>query len=265
MTLKSAPCFQELADNLKEHAGRGVLIELVNGGNWGDALIQAGQRVFFEAHKIPYIRIPTKPRGQFWKMRKSRSLRPVAVFSGGGALVPWWDRYAQLVTASEGYHRTIILPSTLGMELNLKSKHTDIWIRDFDVSPQFAAKHRFCHDMAFFLDPAEREVTQDSGMFFRTDAETVTRGLPAGNNDISAQGLHDSDHEVFLDVVGACKTVYTDRLHVGISGALLGRETHIFPSKGGKTRAIFEASIKGNYPHVTFHDEGPKEFGIDLV
>lgn len=265
MSLRNATCYQELAASLKKHAGRGVLIELVSGGNWGDALIHAGQRAFFDAFNIPYIRIPTKPRSRYWKLRQSRSLRPVAVFSGGGALVPWWNRYDQLVEASEGYYRTIILPSTLSMELKLKCKHTDIWLRDLDTSPKFAAKHRFCHDMAFFLDPTPRKTTQRVGMFFRTDAESVMQGLPTGNNDISAKGRHTNDHETFLDVVGACETVYTDRLHVGISGALMGRQTHIFPSRGGKTRAIYEASIKDRYPHVSFHEESKKELGIELV
>ncbi|MEP1356269.1 MAG: polysaccharide pyruvyl transferase family protein [Tateyamaria sp.] len=267
MSLKNAPCFKELADSLKAHtkAGR-VLIELVSGGNWGDALIHAGQKKFLAEYNIRHIRMPIK---QMWhrntrKILKSRSLRPVALFSGGGALMPWWKRYDQLLLASDGFNRTIVLPSSIGMPLELKSRFTDVWLRETTVSPQFVPDYRFCHDMAFFLAPSPREITKGPGHFFRTDLETVSEDLPADNNDISAKGRHNSDPEVFLDEIGKHEVIYTDRLHVGISGALLGRETHIFASRGDKTRAIFNASIAPNYPNVSFHEESPKEFGIEF-
>ena len=176
--------------------------------------------------------------------------------------MPWWNRHEQLRKASDGFHRTIVLPSSVGMPLILKSKFTDVWLRETDVSPQFIPDYRFCHDMAFFLNPIKREVTKEVGYFFRTDAEAVIEGLPIGNNDISAKGLHNSDPSEFLNEIGKHQVVYTNRLHVAIAGALLGRETHIFASRGDKTRAVFNASIKHNYPNVSFHQESPREHGV---
>jgi len=256
MSLKAAPEFEHLANFIAKAAEGRTLVEIVNTGIWGDALIQAGQREFFSHFGISYIQIPVWPkpwRGSLWKMYKGRSLSPVGFVSGGGYMVPWYDRPDEVRRASRGFGHLILLPSTIGVSPILESKKSDIWVRDKSHSPQYVDESRFCHDMAFFLDPEPRSPTEEAGMFFRSDKERVLKTLPPGNVDIAAQGTHASDPNQFLDEVGRFEKIYTDRLHVGIAGALLGRETHLFPSRGGKTRAVFDASLRENYPNVEFH------------
>ncbi len=81
MTLKSASCFEVLANSLKEYTNDGrVLTELVNGVNWAGALIHACQRRFFEIHNIPYIWLQ---RGREWSIGwiyKAKSLPPTTMF-----------------------------------------------------------------------------------------------------------------------------------------------------------------------------------------
>lgn len=267
MSLKTASEFKDLAEFIVEAAKGRTLVEVVNTGIWGDALIHAGQREFFSHFGISYVQIPVWPkpwRGALWKMYKGRSLRPVGFVSGGGFMQPWYDRPNEVRRASRSFGHFILLPSTLGMTPVLESRKSDIWVRDKSQSTQYVDQYRFCHDMAFFLDPKPRRASEELGLFFRKDKERVVGTLPPGNVDLSAKGTHSSDPEEFLDEIGRFEKIYTDRLHIGIAGALLGRETHLFPSRGGKTRAIFDASLRENYPNVEFHEGGLQELRLGI-
>ena len=93
---------------------------------------------------------------------------------------------------------------------------------------------------------------------FRTDLEKTTLELPKGNFDVS-QGFSADDplqlsslHATYwmMSFIGSFDIVRTNRLHVGIMAAMLGRELHLYDNSYGKVRDIYEYSLRERFPNV---------------
>lgn len=107
--------------------------------------------------------------------------------------------------------------------------------------------------MAFYLRPKPSRIVREVGNLFRNDTERAFFELPEDNIDLSAEGAHQTDVEGFLDRVGKCEVLYTNRLHTGIAGILLGRAVHLYRSRASKLMSIFKASIASDYGNATYH------------
>ena len=65
---------------------------------------------------------------------------------------------------------------------------------------------------------------------------------------------HDFVAKDLLDVIGQAEVIFTNRLHVGIAGALLGKRVRLYDNSYGKIRDVYHSSLK-NYALVRFHEE----------
>jgi exopolysaccharide biosynthesis predicted pyruvyltransferase EpsI len=268
MTLKDQPCYSQLADELKSFARGRKLIEIVNTGNWGDSLIHAGQAQFLkdigiEPWRFSILKLKRMHRHKL--MLLSKVLCPRAIVSGNGAFQPFYERPKQVVDVASFFSRVLIMPSSFPIVPDLSPDRTVFWRRDQVDSLASLPDSPFCHDMAFYLSPRPRKPIKQIGIFFREDIEKGDYSIPVGNIDLSNQGTHETDHERFLDRIGEYEVIFTDRLHVGIGAALLGRQVHLFGSRTNKIRSIFETSLKPFYQNVFFHMDQPVPFlnGID--
>ena len=117
--------------------------------------------------------------------------------------------------------------------------------------------------MAFCLRPDKMEPTKDRGYFMRTDRERPTeQKIPAGNVDLPYQGREFTSATKLFRKVGKYKVVHTNRLHIAVAGTLLGRDVRLYGNDYFKNRAIYESSIKPNFPKVKYAevlDVAPKE------
>jgi len=93
---------------------------------------------------------------------------------------------------------------------------------------------------------------------FRTGPEATDIRLPADNLDLSkiyAYGTR-SEKQIryacyrLLGFVNLYDEIRTNRLHLGIGGALLGKRVKLFPNNYWKCEAIFNHSIKGRFNNV---------------
>ena len=98
---------------------------------------------------------------------------------------------------------------------------------------------------------------------FRTDVEALRTSLPANNVDLSRlfsidtyppRYSHLTSH-AFLATLRRVNSVSTDRLHVCIAAALLGKEVSFHANKYFKNRAVYETSLAGHFPNVRWADE----------
>lgn len=260
MTLKDEPCYRELAEDVRSFADGKPVVEIVNSGNWGDGLIHAGQAAFLRDIGVKVTQIPIS------KFRKStkRKIRTAfkelfpsgkAIVTGSGAYRKFYDRPAEIFKAVKQFSNVLIMPSSFPFAPSVDAARTVVWRRDKLESMDGAPDARFCHDMAFYLDPAPREPTKGVGMLFRTDIEKDDFAIPDGNIDLSNEGTNQSDPEAFFDRVGEYDVICTNRLHVGIAGALLNREVHLFGNRTPKVRSIFECSLRPFYENVHFHSD----------
>lgn len=98
---------------------------------------------------------------------------------------------------------------------------------------------------------------------FRLDKEKTSIEIPKNNIDISATIKRSiTDVEVanrvsvrFLNFIRGFDTVRTNRLHVAIGGSLLGKKVGLYPNNYFKNFAIFEYSMKENFPNVIFEED----------
>lgn len=96
------------------------------------------------------------------------------------------------------------------------------------------------------------------GHFFRTDCESAGKPLPADNCDVSVvfnygdtslQRIEESARD-FVMFIDQFSEVHTDRLHVCIAAARLGKSVHFSAGSYHKCRSVYENSIDGHFDNV---------------
>jgi exopolysaccharide biosynthesis predicted pyruvyltransferase EpsI len=124
-----------------------------------------------------------------------------------------------------------------------------------EVSPTY-----FLRDWAFLteftLDQARRGFPRELNAF-RTDAER-TGPVPPHNCDLSRQfewGCHSEALASyvsyrFLSVIRKFDRINTNRLHVCLGAALLGKQVRLFANSYYKVRTIYEFSLADRFPHI---------------
>jgi len=95
---------------------------------------------------------------------------------------------------------------------------------------------------------------------FRTDKEKTGIKRPWDNLDLSklfAYGIENYSLAFYsscklLNFINQYSTVRTDRLHLCIAGALLGKNVKMYPNNYYKNKAVYQHSIKDKLPNVTW-------------
>jgi hypothetical protein len=122
-----------------------------------------------------------------------------------------------------------------------------------------------CGDRLFATRLAELENGTPSGVLhaFRTDAERVEGRIPGDNQDLSKLlffGTRSADichvgalHLLrYLDLFDE---VRTNRLHLAVGAAVLGKRVKLGPNSYFKNRAVYEFSMRDRFPDVEWVDE----------
>jgi exopolysaccharide biosynthesis predicted pyruvyltransferase EpsI len=215
-------------------------------GNIGDDLIHAGTRRLLA--DIPYREVGT------WDMQDAHG-HTALITGSGGWCVPFHHQLpAALPLIEERFERVIILPSTFDLaepvvREALQRTKALVFARERASYEQIreVCQADIGHDCAFFFDfrPYQR---RGNGRLiaYRTDGESKRTDLPAKNYDISVAcfGL---DH--WLWTIARHETVATDRAHVMIAAALLGKRVEYHGTNYHKVTAITEYSLQ-DFPVV---------------
>jgi exopolysaccharide biosynthesis predicted pyruvyltransferase EpsI len=93
---------------------------------------------------------------------------------------------------------------------------------------------------------------------FRTDRESTRVARPAENFDLSylyvgwvaPEGFARAAAREFLAIADRYDEIRTNRLHVAIAGALLGKRVLLHDNSYGKNRAVWEHSLAGRFDNV---------------
>jgi exopolysaccharide biosynthesis predicted pyruvyltransferase EpsI len=99
----------------------------------------------------------------------------------------------------------------------------------------------------------------------RVDAESKHTGVYPERYDLSSK--HQSAYKQrweaelvsrdFFHVLERAEHIVSDRLHVCIGGALLGKRVTMLDNSYGKNCSVFLTSMKANFPRVAFSDIEP--------
>lgn len=227
-------------------------------GNIGDRLIHAGTQALLAPFSYREI--------DAGEVRKHEG--DAALVSGGGA---WCGAFqtlpSRLAAIEERFRRVVVLPSSFDTGLEcvrqaLAQTSALVFARE-RISYQMIrglCRADLALDCAFFFDyrPYRR---RGKGVLtaFRTDQESAFCGVPEANVDISTtcHGLDD-----WLAVIAAHELIRTDRAHVTIAAALLGKRVEYRASNYHKVPAIVDYSLRG-YPVTRLPDDGSAAPGAD--
>jgi exopolysaccharide biosynthesis predicted pyruvyltransferase EpsI len=225
-------------------------------GNYGDALIWHGTRAVLAHAGVTYgtIECDSLPR--------SRTL----LVDGGGNLVGMYRDVEQFLdTYGNWYSQIVILPHTITgatafASLKRIAQRLTVFCREhvsyYAVRKSLPdAEVYLWHDCAFLapLSPVQPRTDHETRVLraFRTDVEALDRPLPEDNRDLSREGYAKSSLDLLVAVLSEHDRVATDRLHIAIAGALLGREVVLYPNIYYKNQAVYEYSL-ARFPNVHF-------------
>jgi hypothetical protein len=210
-------------------------------GNIGDHLIHAGMRRLLGG--LDYREAGVQ---QLYGVRGQ-----LAVITGGGAwCAPHQNLPRYLPDIEKQFERVVVFPSSFDTRVKsvreaLAASRALFFAREH-VSYEMIrglCRAELAHDNAFFFDfePYQRP-GRGTLLAFRTDRESMTNSVPPGNNDISV--ACDSLDE-FLWTIARHERVQTDRAHVMIAAAMLGKEVSYAPSSYHKLPALAASSLRG--------------------
>jgi hypothetical protein len=210
-------------------------------GNYGDELIWAGTRNL----------LLERPHREISPEEIPGASGHTALICGGGAFChSFHDIMPQVLANAEArFERVILLPSTFDTSVDavreaLQHTKAIVFARERESYRQIQqlCDARLAHDAAFFFD-YEPFRQAGSGILhaFRTDSESLgERPLPPDNDDISVTG---GTLENWLRIISRHAVVQTDRAHVMIAAALLGKEVEFVSGRYFKVPAIADYAL----------------------
>jgi GT2 family glycosyltransferase/exopolysaccharide biosynthesis predicted pyruvyltransferase EpsI len=234
------------AATLREAIGEHRELTLVRGfGNLGDELIRAGTHRLLGTNVFREIGVDDLPCCS----------GDTVLLPGSGAFCrpyhEWMPR--ALAIAELRFDRVIVLPSSFDVGEDsvrhaLQRTSATVFAREAVSLRRVEGfcRARFAHDCAFFLDFSRFSAPgQGTLNAFRTDREATDGELVLDDNhDIS---LTAPSLEGWLTEIERHALVRTDRAHVMIAAALMGKQVEFAPSRYHKLEAIAASSL-GAFP-----------------
>jgi exopolysaccharide biosynthesis predicted pyruvyltransferase EpsI len=208
-------------------------------GNIGDELIYAGTRQLLARRS--YKEVGVRHLGGV-------SGHTALVAGWGGWCGPYHDMVEHLPLIEAKFERVIIMPSSFDVSVpsvrtTLAATKALVFARErksFD-GVRGICDARMAYDCAFYFD--YRPYLRDGEgclVSFRTDKESARGVIPEGNNDISKSC---SSLDEWLWTIARHAGVKTDRAHVMIAAALLGKAVDYCTSSYHKVPAIADYSL----------------------
>ena len=247
------PSHVEAYDALAEHIRAIDAAELVfvpSPGNWGDSLINAGSREFFDAYSIDYREVRRE------RLPRTDKLRDVhVVIGGGGGWCRFWHTTPEFVAEVQPVAGFVtVLPTSFAdapvspseaENLKLFSRgRTSLERQDMPLA--------FCHDMAFHCSAFTVPNGKRGGTLraLRTDVEGRGDESHTDSRDLSLEGDGFTDPRPLYHEIGRFTHVTTDRLHIGIAAAQLGLDVELLSSGCPKIEGVCDLSMKSVFPNV---------------
>lgn len=264
-----------------------------NPGNGGDCLIAAGTYQVFRRVGLRYEFIPVgdrsfDPENKIIFYAGGGNLVPF--YTQARDFLERVHRKARRVVMLPHTirgHEDLIAAFGSNVDLIARERRSYDHIR----SCRTAAGVHLMHDMAFALDvPAVRSLWQPIQVLsrtsaaklareywrsltvkgpsgptlncFRVDVEKTDRPLPPDNIDVSiafnggqapAINAYMTTRNI-LDFLDRYDTVNTNRLHLGIGAAILGKKTFLERNDYDKNLSIYEFSLRDHFPNVAWRE-----------
>ena len=263
---------------LKELQPKCVCVVDLSGGNHGDTLILMGIIKKLKELKTNFHLFKRK-----WQEFSSMRLRKesyldydLTIIRGGGFINDVWvvgRRYLSEVCKKS--NRVVVSPSSywvlpegrlekvlqqikIPLTLYARENYSYEWLKGLIKTKNIRIE--LAHDSAFYLtkdDLSKGEVSNEPLICFRDDVEStvdkeilielIRQNTSALIEDIPNIG----SLEDFLVKVSEADCIYTDHLHVAITGAILDKKVFLYSNSYWKNIGVYEYSLSV-FPNVKF-------------
>ncbi|WP_078430386.1 polysaccharide pyruvyl transferase family protein [Alkalihalobacterium alkalinitrilicum] len=212
-----------------------------SGGNIGDHLIWEATRDLLSNKNYKEID---------WRRIKKTS-GETAIIAGGGNWCHAYHLWPELLPfVEERFEHVIIFPSSFDTSLTLvkdalmKTKAL-VFAREVESFKQIKnlCDADLAYDCAFFYNFSTYSETRNGNLnAFRTDHDSINKRIPKDNIDISikCKNLHE-----WLKMISRHEIIHTDRAHVMIAAAMMGKKVYCRDNNYHKVRGIANYSLKG--------------------
>jgi glycosyltransferase involved in cell wall biosynthesis len=212
-------------------------------GNWGDELIWAGTRALLEDRIYREVGLEGL----------CEASGHTALLAGDGAFCREYHEIMPraLAVIELRFERVIVMPSSFDPgEDTVRDALSRTRATVFAREPSSLAKieslcdARLAHDCAFFFDfERYRRPGQGTLNAFRTDPEASYERPPppADNDDISMTA---PDLDGWLETIAGHELIRTDRTHVMIAAAMLGKRVEFAPNSYHKVASLAEYALR---------------------
>ena len=257
----------DLKKLIQQFASTGECVDVfIPGGNRGDGLIYQGAFKLFRQFGLEYNILPYRYNNVIQEFVDQPIDSKILLILGSGGFSSEYNLMVEIVPEIvKKYSSAFILPSSFDIScgpvkkfLEQLPEHVSVFCRErksFEDLSSILPKPRLFldHDTALEFDYS-KWTKRGTGVLhaFRDDKESSEIQLPIGNQDVSAGP--DSQWKELLDIISQYSIVHTNRAHVSIAAALMGKETHIYPSSYFKQKEIFRYSLF-NRKNVNFHSD----------
>ncbi len=253
---------------LDEVSGSPDITYIRAGGNIGDHLIHAGTRRLLAETPYEEVRIRNRRRTSIEGLENVGGHTALITGSGGWSRPYHSTLPAVLPLIEERFERVVVLPSSVDTSVEevreaFSRTRALVFARERKSYLQLRelCETGLAHDCAFFFEfgPYRR---RGEGLLraYRTDEESASGGrLPPGNDDVS--GTCDNLDQ-WLWKIARHEVVETDRAHVMIAAAMLGKTVRYRAGSYHKVPAIAEFALEG-FP-VERLPEGDEHAGVDF-
>jgi len=128
------------------------------------------------------------------------------------------------------------------------SHDTALYLSKDDFNPQNGSYDLICPrgDRESVVDWRIQDLSKQKNMELINSEQPVNKAI-VGDIDLV------TDFQAFANLIENSKRVYTDRLHVAILSAILGKDTLLYPNIYHKNRGVYEFSLH-KFPNVRFVD-----------
>jgi hypothetical protein len=211
-------------------------------GNRGDDLIEAGTRALLGGAGIPYSFVHVDGA------ESVRTLRgDLLLLGGGGGWCRYWAHSPEVMASAHGFARAVVFPSSFDTtdartRHSLKLTKARLFSRE-EESARRVPRSTLAHCPSFFTDLSQYQRSGSGTLLaYRTDHESARGWVPDGNDDIS---LTRSSLEEWLGAIAGAEEVRTDRAHVMIAAALLGKRVRWRDCGYFKVRSMARTWLRG--------------------
>jgi exopolysaccharide biosynthesis predicted pyruvyltransferase EpsI len=150
---------------------------------------------------------------------------------------PLGDKHILIVERRDSEHYTKTVPVE-GEPVSIRDRIRGLFPESIQRPVRFLKALLFARKMTPFRQWTEDTIARD---------HPELRGLPRFVRDLSSREVATFDK--FVQTICDAALVFTDRLHVGILAARLGKKTYLFEGNYHKCTGIYERSM-GNYPNA---------------